>query len=89
VGWTLVASSNVGVIEYPWTPGDLRQAEDRCHRIGQKNTVNVWYLMVPGTIEEKIADILDKKTKVLDAVLDGVETNQDSLLKELMYALTK
>lgn len=88
VGLTLTASSNVGFIEYPWTPGELQQAADRCHRIGQKFTVNIYHLMVPGTIEEKIATLLDKKTKVIDSVLDGVETKQESLLKELMYSLT-
>jgi SWI/SNF-related matrix-associated actin-dependent regulator 1 of chromatin subfamily A len=88
VGHTLTAASNVGFIEYPWTPGELKQAEDRLHRITQKYTVNVHFLMVLGTIEEKIAILLDKKTKVLDAVLDGKETKQDSLLYELMNSLT-
>jgi SWI/SNF-related matrix-associated actin-dependent regulator 1 of chromatin subfamily A len=89
VGLTLTAASNVGMIEYPWTPGDLKQAEDRCHRIGQKNTVNVYHLVVPGTIEEEIAELLDKKTKVLNAVLDGVETHQESLLSSLINSITK
>lgn len=88
VGLTLTASSNVGFIELPWTPGELKQAEDRCHRIGQKDTVNVWMLLVLGTIEEKIAQLLDKKTKVLDAVLDGVETKEESLLQELMKMMS-
>lgn len=87
VGLTLTAASNVAIIEYPWTPGELTQAEDRCHRIGQKDTVNIHYLMVPGTIEEKLAKLIDSKTKVLDAVLDGKETQTESLLTELMNSL--
>jgi SWI/SNF-related matrix-associated actin-dependent regulator of chromatin subfamily A-like protein 1 len=89
VGLTLTASSNVGIIEFPWTPGDLQQAIDRCHRIGQKDTVNAHFLMVPGTIEEKIAKLIDKKTKVLNSVLDGTQTEEASLLAELMNALTE
>lgn len=88
IGLTLTASSNVVFIELPWTPGDRLQAEDRCHRIGQKDTVNVRFLLVEGTIEEEIAQLLDKKIKILDAVLDGRVTDQESLLTELMNKLT-
>jgi len=84
VGITLTAASNVAFIELPWTPGDLTQAEDRCHRIGQKDSVNIHYLLAENTIEENIARLLDRKRKVLDSVLDGKETDQESLLSELM-----
>jgi SWI/SNF-related matrix-associated actin-dependent regulator of chromatin subfamily A-like protein 1 len=84
VGITLTASSNVVFLELPWTPGDLTQAEDRCHRIGQKDSVNVYYLLASNTIEEKIAKMIDNKRKVLDSVLDGKITEQESLLSELM-----
>ena len=68
----------------PWSPGDLVQASDRCHRIGQKDTVNIYYLLSQGTIEEKIAKLLDKKRFVLDSVLDGKQTDKKSLLMELI-----
>jgi SWI/SNF-related matrix-associated actin-dependent regulator 1 of chromatin subfamily A len=84
VGITLTASSNVAFLELPWTPGALVQAADRCHRIGQKNNVVIHYLLAVGTIEEKIALMLDHKLKVLDKVLDGKETTQESLLSELI-----
>lgn len=84
VGLTLTASSTVAFLELPWTSSDLAQAEDRCHRIGQKSSVNVHYLLAAGTIEEDIAELLDKKRKVLDSILDGKETENESLLVELM-----
>jgi len=83
-GITLTASSNVVILEFPWTPGSLSQCVDRCHRIGQKDSVNVYYLMAKNTIEEKIAKMLDEKTKILDSVLDGKETEQGTLLHEIM-----
>jgi SWI/SNF-related matrix-associated actin-dependent regulator of chromatin subfamily A-like protein 1 len=86
VGLTLTASSTVMFLELPWSPGDLSQAEDRCHRIGQKNSVAIYYLLAERTIEEKIARMLDRKRKVLDSVLDGKETEQESLLSELINA---
>lgn len=84
VGITLTASSNVAFLELPWTPGAVTQAEDRCHRIGQRDSVNIHYLLATGTIEERIAKLLDQKRKVLDAVLDGKLTTTESLLSELM-----
>lgn len=85
VGITLTASSNVATIQLGWTPGEHDQAEDRAHRIGQKDTVNCWYLLSEGTIEEEIADLLDKKRKILASVLDGKEVVEDSsVLTELI-----
>jgi SWI/SNF-related matrix-associated actin-dependent regulator 1 of chromatin subfamily A len=89
VGLTLTAASNVAFIEYPWTPGELKQAEDRCHRIGQKNSVNIHHLVAYHTIEGEIVDLLDSKTKVLDAVLDGHETHEESLLSSLIKSALK
>lgn len=84
VGLTLTASSNVAFVEYPWTPGELQQAMDRCHRIGQKNSVNIHYLMAVNTIEEEIALLLDSKAKVLSSILDGKDSDSKSLISILI-----
>lgn len=84
VGLTLTASSNTVFCELGWTPGEHDQAEDRVHRIGQTESVCAWYLMAAGTIMEEIAGILDEKRLVLDAVLDGKETPEESMLKILL-----
>ncbi len=89
VGLTLTAASSVAFLELPWTPGDLVQAEDRCHRIGQKDTVNVYYLLAEGTIEEKIAELLDEKRQVLEAVLDGKEVEEAQMLTKLIETYQK
>ena len=51
---------------------------------GQKDTVNKWTLVAQNTIEEKIADILSEKQKILDAVLDGKKSDRENLLTELI-----
>lgn len=89
VGLDLTAASNVAFIELPWTPGEVVQAEDRCHRIGQKYTVNVYYLLASGTIEYEIAGLIDKKRKVLDQVLDGKKVEKRFLITELIEQLSR
>jgi len=85
VGLTLTAASSTAFIEIGWTPGEMDQCEDRVHRIGQEaDSVNAYYLLGQNTIDMEIAELLDEKRKVLDAVLDGKETEETGLLTELM-----
>lgn len=87
VGITLTAGSDVVFVQMGWTPAEHDQAEDRCHRIGQKNNVQAWYLLASGTIDEDIYDLVDAKRAVVDAVTEGDEIAQESLIKDLMKRL--
>lgn len=87
VGITLTAGSDVVFVQMGWTPGEHDQAEDRCHRIGQKNNVQIWYLLASGTIDEDIYDLVDRKRTIVDAVTEGDEIEQQSLVKDLMKRL--
>ena len=51
VGITLTSASTIIFAELEWRPGDLSQAEDRLHRIGQKSTVLVQYLVIDKSID--------------------------------------
>ena len=84
VGITLTAASDVAFLELPWTPGELEQASDRVHRIGQNDSVSIYYLLAHETIEDKIATMIDNKRKILDGILDGKETDDESLLTKLL-----
>lgn len=85
-GLTLTSASSVAFLELPWTSGEVTQAEDRCHRIGQKDVVNIYYILAGDTIEERIAELLDAKRQVLSAVLDGREAKETELLTELLHS---
>ena len=88
LGLTLTAARQAVFLDFPWTPGDLLQGEDRVHRIGQKKNVIIHYLTTLDTIEEKMIRVLRKKATVLDAVLNGETPSKDldifdQLLKEI------
>ena len=87
VGLTLTAASNVAFLELGWTPADHSQAEDRCHRIGQRSSVNVWYLLANKTIDEEIYQLIDAKRKVVDAATEGGEMEKNRILQELIASL--
>lgn len=73
VGLTLTAASHVVFAELDWVPGNVTQAEDRCHRIGQKDMVIVEHLVLEGSLDARMAAILVEKQEVIAAALDNVE----------------
>ena len=70
VGLTLTAANQVILVDRPWTPGDAEQAEDRCYRIGQNNTVNAYWIQL-GMIDEAIDSLLAEKRDRIELVLKG------------------
>ena len=73
VGITLTAASHVVFAELSWVPGDVSQAEDRCHRIGQQDSVLVQHLVVDGSLDARMAEVLVQKQRVLDRAIDDVQ----------------
>lgn len=91
VGLTLTASSDVVFVEFDWTVAGSIQAEDRVYRIGQINTVNIWYFYGVDTVDIDIIEVLQKKEKIIDAAIDGI-TDKDlteSLVKVSIENLKK
>lgn len=64
VGLTLTAASHWACLELSWTDGLQSQAEDRCHRIGQLNTVYCHYFMGQDTVDSYLYDIILKKREL-------------------------
>ena len=86
-GLTLTRASNVAFLELEWTPALHDQAEDRCHRIGQRDAVTAWYLLAAGTIDETMARLLESKRGHIDAVTDGRRLDGRPLVEELAREL--
>lgn len=76
-GYTLTEADTVIFLDEPWTMADKLQAEDRCHRIGTKDSVTVITLMCKDTIDERIHEIIERKGVVSDTLVDNVYDVED------------
>jgi SNF2 family DNA or RNA helicase len=86
-GITLTRASNVCFLELEWTPAIHDQAEDRCHRIGQRDAVTAWYLLAADTIDETMTRLIQRKREVIDAVTDGRELPDGGLIEGVVREL--
>lgn len=71
VGLTLTAANTVVFAELDWVPGNVTQAEDRAHRIGQHKSVNIIHVVVDGSLDSRLARALVAKQEVADNALDN------------------
>lgn len=67
---TLTAADRVVCAEFPWTPGEISQAEDRAHRIGQKSTVFIQHLVFRGSIGSTILKYVVRKQEIIEKALN-------------------
>jgi SNF2 family DNA or RNA helicase len=79
-GLNLTTASYVVLYDPWWNPAVEAQAIDRSHRIGQTRTVNAYRLIAPGTVEEKIWELQQRKAQTISDVL-GEEGFARSLSK--------
>lgn len=80
VGITLTASSRVAFVEFAWHAAIHDQAEDRAHRIGQKDNVQCTYFVGRRTIDEYIYQIIEDKRQMSNTSVGAIDaTNVDIL----------
>ena len=78
VGITLTRSSHVVFAELDWVPGNMSQAEDRAHRIGQTDSVLIQHLVLDGSLDARMAHILVAKQDIIDRALDTPVAKRDA-----------
>jgi SWI/SNF-related matrix-associated actin-dependent regulator of chromatin subfamily A-like protein 1 len=86
-GITLTRAANVAFLELEWTPALHDQAEDRLHRIGQRDAVTAWYLLAAETIDETMARLIQRKRGLIAAVTDGRVLDGDGLVDGVVREL--
>ncbi|XP_051218599.1 protein CHROMATIN REMODELING 19 [Lolium perenne] len=67
-GLNLIGADTVIIHDMDFNPQMDRQAEDRCHRIGQQKPVTIYRLVAKDSVDEKIYEIAKRKL-VLDAAI--------------------
>ncbi|MBO0829862.1 MAG: DEAD/DEAH box helicase, partial [Streptosporangiales bacterium] len=73
VGLNLTRADHVVHYDRWWNPAVEEQATDRAYRIGQTRPVQVHRMVTEGTVEDRIARMLDTKRELADAVLGSGE----------------
>lgn len=81
-GLTLTAANHVIHFDRWWNPAVENQATDRAFRIGQKRNVLVHKFLCPGTIEEKVEELIAGKTALAQDLLGG-EAGTEKLLTDM------
>jgi SWI/SNF-related matrix-associated actin-dependent regulator 1 of chromatin subfamily A len=82
VGLTLTKAEIVIMNSLDWVPGNHEQAEDRAYRIGQKETVNIYYMLIDDTIDTLVWDILNEKKKIIGTIM-----GEDEIITEFLNKL--
>src|SRR3990167_1014458 len=92
IGITLTKASHMVFLELMFVPGLHDQAEDRENRIGQRNACTVYYFLVENTIEFDIYELLQKKRKVFQELMQDkysiMENTDNNILNDLINKLT-
>jgi len=70
-GLTLTAASKMIIMSLPYSVGEYDQVADRCHRIGQKDVVNIYPTIVRDSIDEYVYDAIEGKRREITIVMDN------------------
>ncbi|XP_032675954.1 SWI/SNF-related matrix-associated actin-dependent regulator of chromatin subfamily A containing DEAD/H box 1 homolog isoform X2 [Odontomachus brunneus] len=86
LGINLTAADTVIIHDIDFNPYNDKQAEDRCHRVGQKKPVTIIRLLSKGTIEEGMYEIAQEKLH-LEKQITGNEENENTDKKSVLKLL--
>ena len=84
-GLNLTAASYVVLFDPWWNPAVENQAIDRAHRIGQRQTVIAYRLLIKDSVEEKIRSLQRTKSQMAEDVLGEDKFAQSLTLDDLRY----
>lgn len=77
LGINLTSADTVIMHDLDFNPENDRQAEDRCHRIGQTKAVKVYKLVCRDSVDEDIFEMTERKTALSKAVFENDNTKDN------------
>ena len=86
-GLNLTAANHVVLYDRWWNPAVEDQARDRAWRIGQSRTVISHRLVCPGTVDERVEEVVGGKRRIADLVLPKSSSLADLDPEQLRAAL--
>jgi SNF2 family DNA or RNA helicase len=86
-GLNLTAASHVVLYDRWWNPAVEDQARDRAWRIGQDKTVIAHRLVCPGTVDERVEEVVAGKRRIADLALPRSSSVDDLDSDQLRRAL--
>lgn len=75
-GLTLTAARHLIFVERYWTPAEEEQGEDRIRRIGQLHPTKIWFPHVTGTVDDRIAAIIERKRRIVKAAIGSADIKE-------------
>lgn len=82
LGLNLTAAEYVFILDPWWNPAVEQQAIDRTHRIGQTRHVFAYRMICQDTVEQRIAELQDRKRQLADAIVGGDQSPLRNLSRE-------
>jgi SNF2 family DNA or RNA helicase len=86
-GLNLTAANHVVLYDRWWNPAVEDQARDRAWRIGQTKTVISHRMVCPGTVDERVEEVVAGKRRIADLVLPKASSLADLDTSQLSAAL--
>lgn len=83
VGLNLTGADYVFIVDPWWNPAAENQAISRAHRIGQDKHVFVYRFITQGTIEEKIQELQNRKSSLVDKLINSNNPLQQISTEEI------
>lgn len=80
VGFTLTAAHHALFAEFDWSPKVLEQAEDRFHRIGQRDSVLIEHCAQHDTLDARILKVLLKKQEIIEKVENNLNGSTSAIV---------
>lgn len=86
-GLTLTQANKIFLLTLPYSVGEFDQVIDRLHRIGQKDTVNAYFLIFEDSIDEYVFNAVEAKRAEISKIMDNENYQSDvyeSVMSEVM-----